>query len=157
MTLTQVALNVLNLNCLSSPLPLLHNCHRPSVTKPETRWVRFVTSSPLDGEMSDGERTDMRLTMRERPVCPEEAQVISRSVMPNCLGRRSVRRAWEDIIVFGMKLRSMVLFARRSWMELPGTVCHSVYQTKRRDTFARREKTDQQRFKLSGRKKFLFE
>lgn len=50
--LTQVALNVLNLNCLSRPLPLFQRFQRPESTR-EVAWAaRSEAFSPLEGEMS---------------------------------------------------------------------------------------------------------
>lgn len=49
---TQVALNVLNLNCRSSPLPLSHSFHRPESTSAVVWFVSSSVFSPRDGEMS---------------------------------------------------------------------------------------------------------
>jgi hypothetical protein len=49
---TQVALNVLNLNCRSSPLPLSHNFHRPESTSAVVSFVSSSVFSPREGEMS---------------------------------------------------------------------------------------------------------
>jgi len=55
---TQVALNVLNLNCRSSPLPLSHNFHRPESTSAVACDVSSSVFSPREGEISLAETID---------------------------------------------------------------------------------------------------
>jgi hypothetical protein len=49
---TQVALNVLNLNCRSSPLPFSHSFHRPESTSAVVCVVSSSVFSPREGEIS---------------------------------------------------------------------------------------------------------
>lgn len=83
---TQVALNVLNLNCLSNPLPLLQSVQRPESTRAVVCETSVSMLSPCDGEISEAWTMALRLTVKLRIDVAriEEAIDAARHWMRDC-------------------------------------------------------------------------